>query len=308
MWFIFINFMCNFIYLFISRKRPQTWSIDRSRQHHQMMNKRAQLLKKQITSHLLYHRCHPFTTQLYQHQYIHHHILHRISPDNQLQCRNNPSFLQLCRISVTSLLNRRHINQPIDFLDASLTDFLPTPRRPRSNNVIEKKLYQMNKRLNTLERNQVDINNILVHILQSLKRDQPLQQQQQLQQPQPQLQQQQPQPPTDSNPFCDIPEPDHISLEELIKVDKAAFNAGNFSCKLVNRLFPELFGPDHLRTRYSYHGQGKVNKSELDPIRKGYIQRYVLYFHPDVKDPKFYQNIVVVKINEMLRRPVMLIL
>jgi hypothetical protein len=58
--------------------------------------------------------------------------------------------------------------------------------------------------------------------------------------------------------FIDIPEPYHISLEELIKVDKAAFNAGNFSCKLVNRLFPELFGPDHLRTKYSYHGQGKT--------------------------------------------------
>ena len=104
-------------------------------------------------------------------------------------------------------------NQPIDFLDASLIDLLPTPHRPRSNNVIEKKLYQMNKRLNTLERNQVDINNILVHILQSLKRAQPLQQQQpQPPQQRPQLQQQQPQPPTDSNPFCDIPEPYHISL------------------------------------------------------------------------------------------------
>ena len=163
-------------------------------------------------------------------------------------------------------------NQPIDFLDASLIDLLPTPHRPRSNNVIGKKLDQMNKTLNTSERNQVDINNILAHILQSLKRDQPLQQQQQLQQPQPpqqqpKLQQQQPQPPTDSNPFCDIPEPYHISLQELIKVDKAAFNVGNFSCKLVNRLFPELFGPDHLRTRYSYHGQRKINKSELDPIR-----------------------------------------
>ena len=121
-------------------------------------------------------------------------------------------------------------NQPIDFLDASLTDFLPTPHRPR-NNVIEKKLDQMNTRLNTLERNQVDIKNILGHILQSLQQQQP-QQQQPPQQPQLQ-QQQQPQPPTDSNPFCDIPEPYHISLEELIKVDKAAFNAGNFSCKLV---------------------------------------------------------------------------
>ena len=203
-------------------------------------------------------------------------------------------------------------NQQIDFLDASLTDFLPTPHRPR-NNVIEKKLDQMTKRLNTLERNQVDIKNILGHILQSLQQQQPPQQQPPQQQPPqqqppqqpPQLQQQpqpqQPQPPTDSNPFCDIPEPYHILLEELIKVDKAAFNAGNFSCKLVNRLFPELFGPDHLRTKYSYHGQGKTNKFELDPIRKGYIQRYVLYLHPDVKDPKFYQNIVVVKINEMLR-------
>ena len=91
----------------------------------------------------------------------------------------------------------------------------------------------------------------------------------------------------------------HMTLYELTRLDKAAFNASNFACKLVNRLFPELFGPDHLRTTYSYHGQGKINKSELDPIRKGYVQRYVLYFHPDVKDPKFYQNMVVSKINEM---------
>jgi hypothetical protein len=59
-------------------------------------------------------------------------------------------------------------NQPIDFLDASLTDFLPTPHRPR-NNVIEKKLDQMNTRLNTLERNQVDIKNILGHIITGVK-------------------------------------------------------------------------------------------------------------------------------------------
>ena len=120
--FIFINFMCNFIYLFISRKISQTWSIDRSRQHHQMMNQRAQLLKKQITSHLLYHRCHPFTTQLYQPQYIHHHILHRISPDNQLQCRTiNFSatttllFSSYAEFQWPALLNRRHINQPTNW-------------------------------------------------------------------------------------------------------------------------------------------------------------------------------------------------
>ena len=65
-----------------------------------------------------------------------------------------------------------------------------------------------------------------------------------------------------------------------------------------------FFGPDHLRTTYSYHDQGKINKSKLDAIRKGYVQRYVLYFQPDVKDPKFYQNMVVSKINKMLRRQV----
>jgi hypothetical protein len=84
-------------------------------------------------------------------------------------------------------------NHPIDYLDASLTDFLPTPHRPRSNHAIEKKLDVMNKRLMMVERNQVEIKNILGYILQSLKRDQPLQQQVQQQQHD-QLQQQQPQP------------------------------------------------------------------------------------------------------------------
>jgi hypothetical protein len=85
-------------------------------------------------------------------------------------------------------------NHPIDYLDASLTDFLPTPHRPRSNHAIEKKLDVMNKRLMMVERNQVEIKNILGYILQSLKRDQPLQQQQVQQQQHDQLQQQQPQP------------------------------------------------------------------------------------------------------------------
>jgi hypothetical protein len=47
------------------------------------------------------------------------------------------------KLDDTSITN----NQPIDYLDASLTDFLPTPHRPRSNHAIEKKLDVMNKRL-----------------------------------------------------------------------------------------------------------------------------------------------------------------
>ena len=61
----------------------------------------------------------------------------------------------------TSITN----NQPIDYLDASLTDFLPKPHRPRSNHATEKKLDVMNKRLMTVERNQVEIKNIFGYIL-----------------------------------------------------------------------------------------------------------------------------------------------
>jgi hypothetical protein len=61
----------------------------------------------------------------------------------------------------TSITN----NQPINYLDTSLTDFLPKPHRPRSNHAIEKKLDVMNKRLMTVERNQVETKNILGYIL-----------------------------------------------------------------------------------------------------------------------------------------------
>ena len=73
---------------------------------------------------------------------------------------------------IASITNK----QQIDYLVASLTDLLPTPHRPRSNYAIEKKLDMMNKRLMTVERNRVEIKDILGYILQSLKRDQPLQQ------------------------------------------------------------------------------------------------------------------------------------
>jgi hypothetical protein len=53
-----------------------------------------------------------------------------------------------CRnlVEDTSITN----NQPIDYPDASLTDFLPKPHRPRSNHATEKKLDVMNKRLKFL--------------------------------------------------------------------------------------------------------------------------------------------------------------
>ena len=170
--------------------------------HQHQMNQRAQLLKKQMTSHPLYHHCHHFTTlnqfhQLYQPQYHHHHILpafvlqlHTISqhsifshsPDSQLQCHNYPSFHLLCSISVTCSLQQKktHRSQATN----QLTTWMPvlqTSCQHRIDPAIEKKVDVMNKRLMTVERNQVEIKDILGYILQSLKRDQPLQQHQQQQ-------------------------------------------------------------------------------------------------------------------------------
>ena len=41
---------------------------------------------------------------------------------------------------------------------------------------------------------------------------------------------------------------------------------------------------------------------ELERQRKPYFQRYVLCMHPELRDPKAYQDRVVCPVNEYLRR------
>ena len=45
-----------------------------------------------------------------------------------------------------------------------------------------------------------------------------------------------------------------MSMEKLRLLVASASSRGNFACRIVENLFPELFGPDNLRYSYSYNG------------------------------------------------------
>lgn len=97
----------------------------------------------------------------------------------------------------------------------------------------------------------------------------------------------------------DLPDNFTIPIETLREMHKEAKSPGNFALKLVIKLFPELFGPERLRFEYNWNGT--MQKKALDPIRKNIIQRYVFYFYPSYRTPKFWQPIIN-SINEGLRR------
>ena len=103
----------------------------------------------------------------------------------------------------------------------------------------------------------------------------------------------------ESGNFSDIPVPHRLSVDELTKLKENSQSVGNFACNLTRRLYPELFGPDNLRKKFNYRGE---KKTELDPQRKTYLQRYILYFFPEVRDNKAWQRKVINPINEVLRR------
>ena len=97
--------------------------------------------------------------------------------------------------------------------------------------------------------------------------------------------------------------PDQIPFEQLQAIKHSSKTAGNFSKKIVEVLFPELFGPDHLRLNYSFYGGHGTDKHELDPARRDVIQTYVAYYFPEMKNFKEFRKECVNKINEGLRRP-----
>lgn len=109
---------------------------------------------------------------------------------------------------------------------------------------------------------------------------------------------------TKGDPFKDIPQESYISLPDLVEIHKQSIGSGNFAKKITERLFPELYGPDGQRIHYSYFGGGPKHKHALDPARKGYIKRYVTYFHPELKNIELWKLNAITKINESLRRPV----
>lgn len=105
-------------------------------------------------------------------------------------------------------------------------------------------------------------------------------------------------------PHLHVSSPFHIPYDDLRILFQVSRGAGNFAKKLVERLFPELFGPEQLRFNYSYYGGHGTNKLELDPARRKVIQSYGMQFYPLMTSHHNYQREVVNKINEGLRRPV----
>ena len=102
--------------------------------------------------------------------------------------------------------------------------------------------------------------------------------------------------------FQDIPVPHRLSVEELYKIKSHANSFKIFASQLTRRLLPEPFGPDNLRFKYSYNGF-RNEKAELDRERKCYLQRYIIYFHPEMRNTNVYQKTVINAVNECLRRP-----
>ena len=81
-----------------------------------------------------------------------------------------------------------------------------------------------------------------------------------------------------------------IPLETLRLYEEASLSRGNFVTKLVEVLFPELFGTSNFYKNYSYNGGGRHKKLLLDTARKIAIRRYSLYFYPDLKKQESYQK------------------
>lgn len=106
------------------------------------------------------------------------------------------------------------------------------------------------------------------------------------------------------DPFKDIPLEYRIPLSELLEIHKSSIGSGNFARKVTEKLFPELYGPDAQRLNYSYFGGGRLNKIELDQIRKAYLKRYVTFFHPELNNYDLWKLNAITKINESLRRPI----
>ena len=95
-----------------------------------------------------------------------------------------------------------------------------------------------------------------------------------------------------------------MSMEKPRLLVTSASSRGNFACRIVENLFPELFGPDNLRYSYSYNDSYFYRKKALDPSRLRILKRYLLYFYPELKDSAVYQRTVIDSVNERLRRPV----
>lgn len=69
-------------------------------------------------------------------------------------------------------------------------------------------------------------------------------------------------------------------------------------------MFPELFGLTNLRLPYNWYEGGNLQKNELCRERKALIQRYLTFYYSEMKSKQAFNEKIVPKINELLRRRV----
>jgi hypothetical protein len=101
--------------------------------------------------------------------------------------------------------------------------------------------------------------------------------------------------------FQHIPAQHRTSASDLIR--EYIPSLGNYGKHLVEIQYPKLFTSECLRRYYSYNGDSKNNLNPLAPVLLQYLQKYDTQFYPDVKPTQAWKAMVVVKINEALRRP-----
>ena len=98
-----------------------------------------------------------------------------------------------------------------------------------------------------------------------------------------------------------IPDDSQLDLEILHVMNSSSNNPGHFACLLVKKFFPELFLSGRNR-EYNWFGGGVKGRRELESRsrRKHIIERYVTYFHPEVRDPLVWRDRVV---SQIIERP-----
>ncbi|CAC5374065.1 unnamed protein product [Mytilus coruscus] len=104
--------------------------------------------------------------------------------------------------------------------------------------------------------------------------------------------------------FSDIPEQFLISENDLSRAIHSSKGPGNFACHIMPFLFPELFTSDNLRTMYTFYGGGKLDKNPLNRQKREFLRRYVVTVFPEVMCDKAFNERVLSKVNQLLRRPV----
>ena len=223
---------------------------------------------------------------------------------NQAMTLVNDSFLET--LSAQDIRQPSHTQTPRQLFEGDLpfSDLFQSPGTAdrRVTQAWDRKLDAINKKLSTIAKQQQEMMKMLTYLMRKTNASAPEWSQEPVQQPclsdMPSVTHLET---STEDVFNDIPHPSRMSIEQLQKIKRESNSIGNLAALLTVRLFPELFTSENLRFRYNYNGV-RYQKEPLDAQRKRYLQRYMLYFFPQLSDPKSYHSNVVDPVNEILRR------